>query len=123
MTAALRAQFERCRPWLAPAVEIGGETSLEEVLAEVLAGRAQLWAGEAGCIVSQCVMGPAGGSIHGWLSGGTLQGVNELRPGVEAFGRAMGCTWATLEGRTGWERVYRRFGFALDEDGVLRKAL
>ncbi|MEW5685666.1 MAG: hypothetical protein AB1942_12170 [Pseudomonadota bacterium] len=46
----------------------------------------------------------------------------QLRAGIEAYGRAMGCQFATIEGRRGWDRLYRSYGYAL-EGGVLRKRL
>lgn len=122
MTAPLQAQFERCLAWLAPAIAHGGEETAEAVLAEVLAGRAQLWPGEAAALVTQCVRTGEGGTIHAWLGGGSLDELLALRHGVEAFGRAMGCTWATIEGRRGWERLYRPCGYH-QHGGLLRKRL
>lgn len=123
MTAALRREFERCWPWLAPALALHGEDTQEGLRAEILTGRAQLWPGERCAVVTQCVLGPDGGSIHAWLGGGKLRGMLALRPGIEAFGRAMGCTFATIDGRKGWERLYRRFGYEPHDGGLLRKVL
>lgn len=123
MTAAIRAQFDRCRAWLEPAITIDNETTPDALLADLIAGRAQLWPGAASCIVTQCVLAPHGPSIHGWLGGGDLADLVSLTPGIEAFGRAMGCEWATIEGRRGWARVYGPFGYVLDGEGVLRKRL
>lgn len=123
MSEALKAQFDRLRPHIEAAVAHGGETTVDAVLSEVLAGRAQLWPGENAVLVTQCVAGPDGRLIHAWLGGGILSELMAMRPGVEAWGRAMGAQYATLEGRAGWERVYRRYGYEPGPDGVLRKAL
>lgn len=123
MSAALRAEFERCRAWLEPAVQAGGETSADAVFAHILAGRAQLWPGEACAVVTQCVLAPSGPAIHAWLGGGKLAEMIGLRSGIEAFGRAMGCAWATIDGRRGWARLYGPFGYEADQGGVLRKRL
>ena len=122
MTAALRSEFERCRAWIDAALSIDGEATPDEVLSEILAGRAQLWPGEDACVVTQCVLGPAGASIHAWAGGGTLAGMVALRPGIEAWGRSMGATWATIDGRPAWDRLYGPFGYERAE-GVLRKRL
>jgi len=122
MTAALRAQYERAWPHLAPALYLWAEDTREGLLGEILSGRAQLWPGEDCAIVTQCVRSEEGGSIHAWLGGGNLRGMLALRPGIEAWGRAMGCAWATIDGRRGWERLYRRFGYERDGD-LLRKVL
>lgn len=123
MTAAIRAEFERCRTWIEAAMAIDRETTAQALLDELLAGRAQLWPSEGACVVTQCVLGPGGGSIHAWLGGGILSEMLALRPGIEAWGRVMGATWATIDGRKGWARLYGPHGYRLDEDGVLRKRL
>lgn len=122
MTAALRREFARCLPWIEAAIEIDRETTPDDLLADVVSGRAQLWPAEGACVVTQCLLGPDGGTIHAWLGGGKLSEMMALRPGIEAWGRAMGCTAATIEGRRGWTRLYGPFGYEL-ADGVLRKRL
>ena len=122
MTEALDAQFRRVWPLIAPALHMEAEDTEQGLLAEILAGRAQLWPGEACAIVTQCIRSAEGGTIHAWLGGGNLREMLALRPGIEAWGRAMGCSWATIDGRKGWERLYRRFGYEPDGE-VLRKAL
>lgn len=124
MTQALASQFARLAPLIAEAVALGAETTTEAVLADVLSGRAQLWPGEGSFLITQCVQADDGTrAIHAWLGGGILSELAELRPGVEAFGRAMGAQFATIDGRPGWERFYRRAGYEAGPDGVLRKAL
>lgn len=122
MSEAIRAQFERCREWLFPALEIGAENTPEELLGELVSGRAQLWPGEASALVTQLIAGAKGRSIHAWLGGGKLSELIQLRPGVETWGRSMGAEWATIDGRKGWAKVFRRLGYAWDGE-VLRKAL
>lgn len=124
MTQALRSQFARLLPLIEQAVDIDREESLDAVLGEVLEGRAQLWPGEQSFLITQCVQADDGTrAIHAWLGGGILSELAELRPGVEAFGRAMGAQFATIDGRPGWRRFYEKAGYRLDDDGVLRKAL
>jgi len=124
MTQALASQFARLAPLIAEAVALGAETTTEAALAEVLSGRAQLWPGEGSFLITQCVQADDGTrAIHAWLGGGILSELAELRPGVEAFGRAMGAQFATIDGRPGWRRFYEKAGYRLDDDGVLRKAL
>lgn len=105
--------------WLRPALQDATE---EELLSEIAAGRAQLWPGETAAMVTQCLESREGRFLHVWLAGGDLTGVMALKPGVEAWGRAMGCSAVTINGRPGWARLLREDGFAL-VDGELRKAL
>lgn len=123
MTAALRREFERCRPWLEAALAVDAEATADELLAQVLAGRAQLWPSDDAVVVTQCLIGPEGPSIHAWCGGGTLSAMVALRPGIEAWGRSMGATTATIASRPAWARLYGPHGYVLGADGVLRKTL
>lgn len=122
MTAALRREFDRCWPWLEPALRLHAETDRVGLLAQIVEGRAQLWPAERGAVVTQCTLDPEGPSIHIWLGGGSMIELLTLRPGIEAFGRAMGCIWCTGEGRPGWARVFRAHGYEA-VGPKLRKAL
>lgn len=120
----LLEEFERCWPWLAAAAARGRERGLskDELRDLLLRGQAMLWPGERGALVTQCVVTPEGRFLHCWLGGGSLRALLDLRPGVEAWGRMMGCDYATIEGRKGWDRVFRPFGYGrCGED--LRKRL
>lgn len=108
--------WESCRPLLTPALEDADET---ELLAALATGKAQLWAGERAAMVTQVTVD---GACHVWLAGGELDEILRLRPGIEAWARGMGCTSATIEGRRGWRRVLRPFGFRPNGDR-LRKML
>lgn len=122
MSAALRREFDRCWPWIEPALSIHAETDREGLLQQVLTGRAQLWPGEHCAVITQCALKEHGPSIHIWLGGGRLSELLGLRPGIEAFGRAMGCIWCTGEGRKGWDRVFFPLGYER-VGAMLRKAL
>lgn len=103
--------------WLRPAL---GDTSEAELLEEIVAGRAQLWPGETAVMVTQCVIEADGRALHVWLAGGELAGVMALKPGVEAWGRAQGCNYVTIDGRPGWARLLRRLGYVPHEAGLKR---
>ncbi len=110
----------RCRSWLLPALRpaCGTEASLVE---DLVAGRAHLWVGEAAALVTQCVDEPAGRTLHVWLAGGNLAEILNLKPGVEAWGRAQGCVRLTLCGRKGWRRVLGPLGFEVLGDELMRR--
>lgn len=112
--------WARCRPWLLAALrpECGSEESL---LADLALGRAQLWAGEAAALVTQCVDEAGGRSLHVWLAGGSLSEILKLRPGIEAWGRAHACVRVTLCGRPGWRRVLAPLGFEPMGDELMRR--
>lgn len=122
MTAALRAQFARFRGLIDEALAVDAEATADILLDEILAGRAQLWPSDHAFVVTQCKLTPLGGVIHAWMGGGILDEMVALRPGIEAWGRSMGCVYATIDSRPAWDRLYGRFGYERS-DGVLRKRL
>lgn len=104
------------RRHLLPALIDGTEDDLVD---EISRGLAQLWTGRHAALVTQLVR-PA--SIHCWLAGGDLDEILALMPGVESYGRAMGCAFATVDGRRGWARVLRPYGY-LPVGSELQKVL
>ena len=103
---------------LQAALDHGGEYSLADVQARLLAGAAILWPGKRAAIVTEV----HGAELHFWLGGGDLSELLAMRPGIEAGGRAAGCQFATGQGRPGWERLMKHHGYA-PHQGELRKAL
>lgn len=91
----------------------------DEVAARVLSGTAQLWLGERSAIVTEVIHDPR--SVHVWVAGGELRDLLSLIPGLAAWARTMGCKGATINGRKGWARVLKSYGF--EGEGVLRKKL
>lgn len=122
MTAALRESFDRFRDLIETALAVDGEATTDELLGEILAGRAQLWPGDGAFVVTQMMLTLQGPLIHAWIGGGILREMIALRPGIEAWGRSMGAQFATIDSRPGWERLYRPFGYERFGE-VLRKRL
>jgi hypothetical protein len=102
--------WEQCRAWLLPALEPedGDEAGL---VTDLISGRARLWPGERAALVTQCLNEHEGACLHVWLAGGDLSDILAMRPGIEAWARAQGCVAVTLDGRKGWTRALRGFGY------------
>jgi hypothetical protein len=108
---------------LEPALKAGlDHEGREDIEHDLAANRLQLWIGEGGVLLTQLVRNDKGRFVHCWLGGGALRSLLDMRAGIEAWGRMMGCDYATINGRQGWDRVFGRFGYAR-VDGELRKAL
>jgi hypothetical protein len=107
------------RAWLLPALRDADEA---ELIADLISGVAQLWPGERSAMVTQVFEALDGPSLHVWLAGGELDDILALKPGIEAWARARGCRWVTIEGRRGWERLLKAGGFERVGD-ELRKRL
>lgn len=113
-------EYQRARAWLLKALEFEGDPEVE-LVAKLQAGHAQLWLGERCAMVTEVHQESEGRSLHVWLAGGDLDEIVSLTPGIAAWGRMMGCVEATIEGRPGWARVLKPYGFA--GETILRKAL
>jgi len=115
-TKSIFDAFNRCREWLLPSLE---DVTEDELLNALLTGHAQLWEGEGAAVVTECTANPP--SFHLYLAGGRLSKVMELLPGGLAWAKVMGCERVTVNGRKGWARVLRKFGF--EGDDMLVKAI
>jgi hypothetical protein len=104
--------------WLRPALT---DASVEELLAELSSSRAQLWLGERSAVVTELTGDREDRCLHIWLAGGDLKEILRLRPGVEAWARGQGCRSVTIDGRPGWSRVLRRFGYRMSGCELKRK--
>jgi hypothetical protein len=88
---------------LEEALEYGGGThALADVLASVRRGTAQLWVEGDAVLVTEINCAPREKELHFWLASGTLDSCIALSNKVMDWGRAQGCTVATLSGRRGW---------------------
>lgn len=72
-------------------------------------------------MVTQCVADDRGPCLHVWLAGGDLADILRLKPGIEAWARAQGCERVTINGRHGWARVLRRWGYVRVGDELERR--
>jgi hypothetical protein len=111
--------WDRCAAWLEAALAHAGEFDLQMVFERVSRGDAVLWPGERAAVVTEV----AEGELHAWLAAGDLAEIVAMTPGLEAWGRAAGCSAATLRGRPGWARVLGPHGYAPRGGGELRKVL
>ncbi|MBI1620366.1 hypothetical protein [Aquamicrobium zhengzhouense] len=114
-------EFNRVWKWLEKAVKRGGNThEKQHVLARILDGRAQLWTNREAAIVTSIETYDNGfKEIQGWLAGGKLSAVQQLRDEAEAWGKQMGCSRSQLISRPGFERAfpgYRRVAVVLVKD-------
>ncbi len=107
----MRAEFERCWPWLAAAIEKGGSThSKEQIWSLIEAGGAQFHPLPHGAIVTCILNHPTGiKELNYWLAGGEL---NELIKGealITELARSIGCHRVSISGRPGWKRKFRDY--------------
>lgn len=114
-TEAILAEFNAALPLIEPALTDATE---DEVLNDLLLGRAQLWRGRESAMVTQLVMAEEP-YVLVWLGGGQLRELLAMQPVIASWAKQHGAKAARINGRPGWARAA---GFA-PEDGELRKPL
>jgi hypothetical protein len=104
-------QWARFRAQFAEAMA-DGLYRVEDLEADIFAGRAYLWPGKAAALVAQKMDYPSGESVLQVLwAVGDVDELLAMAPGVEATGRLLGCSSMLIEGRAGWARVLKRHGY------------
>lgn len=83
-----------------------GSHTFEDVKQAVEEGRLQFWPGRTSAVVTEIVTHPRAKFLNYFLAGGNLAELEIMAPYLEAWGRAQGCTHASLVGRRGWERTF-----------------
>jgi hypothetical protein len=108
---ALRAEFDRCWPWLWESLcEFGPTHSKEQVWFRIASGKAFLWPGKVSVILGEFIDHPIGyRSFNYWLQGGvqgrSLKELLSMHPGIEAWADSQGCKRVMRSGREGWTQV------------------
>jgi|SRR5215475_6512715 len=103
----LRAEFERCWPWLwASLCKFGPTHSKEQVWFRICTETAFLWSSEKCAVVGEFIDHPIGfRSFNYWLQGPDLNEVKKLHAGIEAWAGTRGACRIMGVGRDGWARV------------------
>lgn len=94
------------RKWLQPALDRdGNKHNFEDIYLSVLKGDMQLWQGPRGAAITQVIDFPNARVLHVLLAGGAMQQILDFEESAAAWGRSIGCTSMTLNGRMGWQRI------------------
>lgn len=107
-------EWERCKHWIAAALEYGGGThDIDDVRAMCERGEARFWPGRNAAAVVEVITYPRKTVLHLWLNGGDMaELLDEMLPKVEAWGAECGCDMAMTTGRPGWDRAMKPYGYA-----------
>ena len=110
---AAAAAWIRCRPFVEAALErAGGTHGVEDVARLIGEGRAHFWPGRRCAVVTEFYDYPRLRACNFWLLGGELKELMRMRPAIEAWARAQGCTRVLGGGpRRGWARLLRPAGY------------
>ena len=102
----LRAEFDRCRPWVEAALEYDvGTHDVADVWSKIEQGHAQLWPLPNSVLITTIDVYPKRKALHWWIAGGDLKEIQENEPRVNEWAKRMGCDIAMIGGRKGWLRA------------------
>ena len=102
----------RCKPWIEAALEkSGGLNTWDQVAAGINSGMMQLWPAERGCIVTEIVVYHDRKALHVFLAGGELDEILQMTENVKEWAQQQGCSFATFDGRFGWQKPLERIGW------------
>lgn len=84
----------------------GGSHAVDDVLAMIEKGVAQLWTGPNAAVVTELTETPREKVLHFFLAAGSGAELEAMQDGIIEWGRERGCTKARFVGRRGWERTF-----------------
>jgi hypothetical protein len=118
----VKAAWAASKPFIERAVKrADGCFDIDHVWAEIEAGKAQLWPGVHGAIVTRIEVHPSGKKVVlFWLAGGDdLKEMASQEQAIEKWAKGMGCTGSEIIGRRGWLKAlpgYREASTLLTKD-------
>lgn len=105
-------ELTRCRKWIEDALAFSGGThTFEDIAFGIAEGRMQLWPSPKGCIVTEVVIFPQKKVLNVFLGGGEMEQLADMHADVIEWAKTQGCTGATISGRKGWERAFKKYGW------------
>ncbi len=111
MTQA-QSDWARCRHWIEAALEYArGALTIEDVEAGLSEGRFHFWPGAKAAAVTEFIDYPRKRALNVFLVGGSREGMREIWPAIEEFGKLNSVNRYMAGGRKGFERVCEEFGF------------
>lgn len=111
----LRADYERCWQYLAPAVEAGGDTHTKDDVWASIADdpKTLFWPGRTSAAVTEVLHFPRKAVMNLWLVGGDLDELlHTMLPAAERQARHWGLDEVWGMGRPGWSKALKPLGYA-----------
>lgn len=117
----IQVQWERWKPAFAEAMAHSFH-DIQDLERKIGQGRAYLFPGKNAAVVAEKAEYSGETVFQALWSVGDMEEVLDLAPGIEAFGRLIGCSSMLVEGRRGWEKVLKPHGYEFFSV-TMRKAL
>jgi hypothetical protein len=115
------AGYLKFRPKLAEALD-PAFYPIEHVDQLLLSGAALLFTSPNAAMLAEIKLFPGGARVaHCLVAAGRMEEITDLiRPRVEAWGAANGCTRAIVESRAGWMKVLKPHGYEIFQVSVMK---
>ena len=113
--------YHRFRPQIAEALD-PAFYPIDYVDRLLLTGQAQIFLSEHAAMIAELKRYPGGARVaHCLVAAGRMAEITDvIRPRVEAWGRANGCTKAIVESRAGWMKVLKPHGYEIFQVSVMK---
>lgn len=96
---------------------------MEWVDAQIWSGHFRVFFTDNAIIAVELKPYPSGAlELHGMFAAGELSEILDLIENAEAWGRSMGCAFATISSRPGWAKVLNSRGYEVNQVNI-RKVL
>lgn len=114
------SEWDRCAVWIQAAIDADpAGLPIEQVRAEIEAGRAHLWPGQRSAAVCGLLTPLGIREYHVWLAGGDLGELRQMERSAEQYARAINCERLIIHGRKGWRRALAGY----EQSPAIRKEL
>ena len=91
---------------IARALALAGTHTAADIAEGVAAGRFQEWANDDTVVITEILTTPLRKTLHFFLAEGNLVELEAMLAPIMMWGASVGCTHASLVGRSGWSRSF-----------------
>lgn len=112
MNKPMTRDLAHCKTWIENALKYSGGThDFWDIVDGVYDQRFQLWSTGKGCLVTEIHVFPKKKVINIFLGGGELAQLADMHDDVIAWAKEQGCSGASISGRKGWVRAFKKYGW------------
>ena len=84
---------------------------LEDIIEALNRGEMQAFHNDRAIVITEIAQSPRRKFVHVFMSAGDLDGVLELMPQIEEWGKSLGCEFARASVRPGYEPILKARGW------------
>jgi len=108
----MKSELARCKDWIEAALDKGeGTHDFWDIVDGVYSGHMQLWPCAKGCLVTEIVVFPKRKILNVFLGGGDLDELAGMHEEIIEWAKSKGCDGASINGRPGWVRAFKKYGW------------